>query len=204
MIKFNVAAFIGCNTSDWIKFISWNNQSLHCSRIMCWLQPQILRHFTALRPERKIWRFAQVFWVIRNPDSTTIFLGVPKYWKPSCIVFLFRGLGILYPLLCCMGDQKFWISCLVWESEILNPLLCCLRDQKCWMGVRNSESSPVLIGGSEILNPLLCCLRDQKFWIFCVNWGIKNPESSLVLFGGQKFWIFCVAWEAEILIPLLC
>ena len=51
-------------------------------------------------------------------------------------------------------DQKFWIlSCVVWGSEILNPLLCCL-------GIRNSESSPVLFGG-------------QKFWILSrVVWGV--------------------------------
>ena len=188
MIKFNVAACIGCNTSDWIKFISWNNQSLHYSRIMCWLQPQILRHFTALRPERKIWSFSQVVWVIRNSDSTTIFLGVPKYWKPSCIVFLFGGSDILYALLCCLGNQKFRIlSRVVW-------------------GIRNSECSPVLFRGSEIPNPLLCCLGDQKFWILsCVVWGIRNSESSPVLFGDQKFWILsCVVWGSEILNPLLC
>ena len=178
---------------------------------MCWLQPQILRHSTALRPERKIWSFSQVVWVIRNSDSTTIFLGVPKYWKPSGIVFLFRGSNsesspvlfggseILNPLLCCLGDQKFWIlSCIVW-------------------GIRNSESAPVLFGGSEILNPLLCCLGvrnsessplffgDQKFRILsCVNWGIRNSESR-VLFGGQKFWIpFCVVGGSEIQNPLPC
>ena len=188
MIKFNV----GCNTisSDWIKFISWYNQSLHCSRIVQ-NHVLILKHLTALRPEKKAWSFSQVVWVIRNSDSTTIFLGVLKYWKPSCIVFLFRGSEILYPLLCCLGDQKFWISCVVWESEILN-LLCCL-------GIRNSESSPVLFGGSETLNPLLCCLGDQKFWILsCVVWGseilnpllcflgIRNSESSPVLIGGSE------------------
>ena len=84
-------------------------------------------------------------------------------------------------------------------SEILN-LLCCL-------GIRNSESSPLLFGGSEILNPLLCCLGDQKFWLrlLCclggqklwllafVVWGIRNSESSPVLFGAS-----------EILNPLLC
>ena len=71
-----------------------------------------------------------------------ILLGVPKYWKPSCIVFLFRGSEILYPLLCCLENQKFLIlSCVVWGSEILNPLLC------SW-GMRNSESSSVLFGGS--------------------------------------------------------
>ena len=185
-----------CNASDWIKFILWNNQSLHYSRAMCWLQPQILRHFTALRPERKIWSFSQVVWVIRNSDSTTIFLGVLKYWKPSCIVFLFRESEILYPLLSCLGDLKFWISsvqfgdqkfwilsCVVWWSEILN-LLCCL-------GVRNSES-PVLIGG-------------QKFWILSrVVWGIRNSESP-VLFGGQKSWILStVLGESEIQNPLPC
>ena len=151
----------------------------------------ILRLFTALRPEKKAWSFSQVVWVIRNSDSTTIFLGVLKYWKPSGIVFLFRGSEILYPLLCCLGDQKFWISCVVWESEILNPVLYCLGDQKfwilscvvwgseilnpllCFLGVRNSESSPVLIGGSEILNPE-CCL------------GVRNSESPSVLLGDQK------------------
>ena len=131
----------------------WNNQSLHYSRAMCWLQLQILRHFTALRPERKIWSFSQVVWVIRNSDSTTIFLGIPKYWKPSCIVFLFGESEILnlLPFFVCLlvclfvcfffwgGGQKFWISSVVWGSEILNPLLC------SW-GIRNSESSPVLLG----------------------------------------------------------
>ena len=143
---------------------------------MCWLQPQILRHLTALRPERKIWSFSLVVWVIRNSDSTTIFLGVPKFWKSSCIVFLFRGLEILYPLFC------------FWESEILNPFLCCL-------GIRNSESSPVLFWGSEILTPLLCCLGDQKFWISCVVWGSEILNPLLCCFGGQKFWILsCVVW----------
>ena len=157
----------------------------------------ILKHLTALRPEKKAWSFSQVVWVIRNSDSTTIFLGVLKYWKPSCIVFLFRGSEILYPLLCCLGDQKFWISCVVWESEILN-LLCCL-------GIRNSESSPVLFGGSETLNPLLCCLGDQKFWILsCVVWGSEILNPLLCFLGDQKFWIPSVVWGSEILNPLLC
>ena len=152
---------------------------------MCWLQPQIWRHFTALWPERKIWSFSQVFWVIRNSDSTTIFLEVPKYWKHSCIVFLFGGSEILYPLRCCLGNQKFWIlSCVVWGSEILNPLLCCL-------GVRNSESSPVLFG-------------DQKFWISCVVWESEILNHLLCFLGDQQFWISCVVWGSEILNPLLC
>ena len=49
-----------------------------------------------------------------------------------------------------------------------------------FLGVRNSESSPVLFGGSEILD-LLCCF------------GVRNSESSPVLFGGS-----------EIVNPLLC
>ena len=201
MIKFNVAACIGCNTSDWIKFISWNNQSLRCSRIMFWLQPQILRHFTAVRPE-KYEVSLRLFGLSENSDSTAIFLGVPKYWKPSCIVFLFRGLEILFPFFCSLGNQKFWIlSCVVW-------------------GIRNSESFPVLfegseilnpllryLGGSEILNPLLCCLGDKKFWISCVVWGseilnpllcclgVRNSESSPLFLGDQKFRILsCVVW----------
>ena len=125
----------------------WNNQSLHYSRAMCWLQPQILRHFTALRPERKIWSFSQVVWVIRNSDSTTIFLGIPKYWKPSCIVFLFGESEILnlLPFFVCLLVCLF-VCFFFWGggSEILN-LKCCL-------GVRNSESSPLFLG-------------DQKFWI---------------------------------------
>ena len=95
---------------------------------------------------------------IRNSDSTTIFLGVPKYWKPSCIVFLFRGLEILYLSFVVWGirnSESFPV--LFGGSEILN-LLCCL-------GIRNSESSPVLFGGSEILN-LLCCFGGQKFVSF--------------------------------------
>ena len=140
----------------------------------------------------------QKFWFHNN-----ILRGSEIYWKSSCIVFLFRGSEILYPLLCCWGirnsesspvlfeGQKSWIlSCVVWGSEILNPLLCCLVDQKFWilscvvLGVRNSESSPVLFG-------------DQKFWILsCVvrgseilnpllcSWGMRNSESSPVLFGG--------------------
>ena len=186
MIKFNVAACIRCNTSDWIKFISWNNQSLHCSRIMCWLQPQSLRHISLLceTREKNMKFLSLIVWVIRNSESTTIFLGVPKYWKPSRIVFLFRGSEILYP------------SLLFGESEILNPLLCCLGDQKFWI--------PSCIGWeSEILNPLLCCSGNQKFWILsCVVWGIRNSESPL-LFWGQKSWILSsVLGESEIQNPL--
>ena len=144
MIKFNVTLH-ELDVTLAIEFILWNNQSLHCSRTMCWLQPQIWRHFTALRPERKIWSFSQVVWVIRNSASTTIFLGVPKYWKPSCIVFLFRGSEILYPLLCCLGNQKFWIL----------ALLCCLGNQKFWI-------FSCVVWGSEILNPLPCCLGDHQ------------------------------------------
>ena len=139
----------------------------------------ILRHFTALRPEKKTWSFSQVVWVIRNSDSTTIFLGVLKYWKPSCIVFLFRGSEILYPLLCCLGNQKFWIlSCVVWgirnsESPVLFGNQKFRISSRCCLGIRNSES-PVLFGGSEILNPQ-CCL------------GVRNSESPPVLLGNQKF-----------------
>ena len=104
---------------------------------------------------------------IRNSDSTTIFLRVPKYWKHSYIVFLFRGLEILSLSFVVWGvrnSESFPV--LFGGSEILN-LLCCL-------GIRNSESSPVLFGGSEILNPLLCCSGDQKFWISCVVFGVRN------------------------------
>ena len=148
MIKFNVTLH-ELDVTLAIEFILWNNQSLHCSRTMCWLQPQIWRHFTALRPERKIWSFSQVVWVIRNSASTTIFLGVPKYWKPSCIVFLFRGSEILYPLLCWLGNQKFWIlSCVVWGIiNFESPVL--FGNQKFWLLF-------CVVWWSEILNPLLC------------------------------------------------
>ena len=107
-----------------------------------------------------------------------ILRGSEIYWKPSCIAFFFRGSEILYPLLCCWGirnsesspvlfeGQKSWIlSCVVWGWEILNPLLCCLVDQKFWI-------LSCVVWGSEILNPLLC------------SWGMRNSESSPVLFGG--------------------
>ena len=175
MIKFNVAA---CIVEQSVLALLQNHLVTPTSDF---------KAFHCFETREKNMKFqSRVVWVIRNSDSIIISLGVPKYWKPSCIVFLFRGSEILYPLLCCLGNQKFWIlSCVVWRSEILNPLLCCLR-------VRNSESSPVLFGGSEILN-LLCCL------------GVRNSESSPVLFGGQKFWILsCVVWGSEILNPLLC
>ena len=158
---------------------------------MSWLQPQILRHFTALRPERKKWwSFSQVVWVIRNIEHLPV---------------LFVGSEILNPLYC-LGDQNFWI------------LSCVLGDQKFWItcivwGIRNSESSPVLFGGSEILN-LLCFLAirisesspvflgDQKLWISCVAWGIRNSESSPVLLGGSEtlnLWVFaCVPWRSKV------
>ena len=74
-------------------------------------------------------------------------------------------------------------------SEILNLLLCSLRV-------------------SEILNPFQCSLG-IKFWTLpCVLCGIRNSESSSVLFGraevlnpslcslrDQKLWILsCVVW----------
>ena len=115
-------------------------------------------------------------------------------------------------LLYCLGNQKFWmLFCVLGGSENLNPLLCYLGDQKFWissvvLGIRNSESSPVLLG-------------NQKFWISCVVWGIRNSESSPVFWGDQKLWILsCVVWGirnsesspvsyfggSEILNPLLC
>ena len=151
--------WFGCNTSDWIKFISRKNQSLQCSRLMFWLhEPQILRHFTTLRPARKIWSFSQIVWVIRNFDTTSIFLwlGVLKYWIPSCIV---------------CGIKNPESSALFGGSEIVNPLLMCyLEDQKLWI-------LSCVLGGSEILIPLLCCLGDQKFWMLscmcsCRGWDL--------------------------------
>ena len=108
---------------------------------------------------------------------------------------LFGGSEILN-ILCCFGDQKFWIlSCVIGGSEILN-LLCCLGDQKFWilscviLGDQKVWILSCVLGGSEVLNPLLCCFGDQKFWIVsCVIWGIRNSGSSPVLFGDQKFWI---------------
>ena len=151
---------------------------------MCWLQPQMLRHFTALRPERKVWSFSKVVWVIRNIEYLPV---------------LFGGLEILN-LPCCLGNQKFWIlssaqGCVIWAGYHKFWISwCCL-------GIRNSES-PFLFRVSEILN-LLCYLGYQKFWISCVVWGIRNSESP-VLFGDQKFWIFCVLGGSEILNLLCC
>ena len=142
-------------------FISWNNQSLHCSRIMCWLQPLIFRHFTALRPEKKKYEVSvRMFglteirfhnYIPRGSEILKNFLYcifVQGIRNSESSPVLFGGSEILNPLLCCLGDQKFWIlSCIVW-------------------GIRNSESSPVLFG------------------------GIRNSKSP-VLFRGQKFRILC-------------
>ena len=210
---------------------------------MCWLQPQILKHITALRPERKKIKFLsgclgdQKFWLhnytLRGSEMLKTFLHcIFLYGIRNSVSspLLFGESEILTPLLCCLGDQKFWISCVVWQSEVLNPLLCCLGDQKFWISW--------VVWQSEVLNPLLCCLGNQKFWIlFCVIWGIRNSESSVlfggpesspvlvggggqkfwilscvnwgisspVLFGGQKFWILSSVLEgSEILYPLPC
>ena len=158
---------------------------------MCWLQPQILKHITALRPERKKIKFLsgclgdQKFWLhnytLRGSEMLKTFLYcIFLYGIRNSVSspLLFGESEILTPLLCCLGDQKFWISCVVWQSEVLNPLLCCLGDQKFWISW--------VVWQSEVLNPLLCCLGNQKFWIlFCVIWGIRNSESS-VLFGGPE------------------
>ena len=185
---------------------------LRCSRIMGWLQPQILRHFTALRPERKLWSFSLVVCVNRNSDSTTIFLRVQKFWKSSCIVFLFKGIRkSVSPLLFLGIRNSGSFPVLFGGSEILN-ILCCLGDQKFWiscvvLGVKNSESSPVLFGGSKILN-LPCCLgvRNSEFppvlfggseilnLHYCL--GVRNSESSPLFLGDQKFWILSrIAWK---------
>ena len=125
---------------------------------------EILNPLLCCLEDQKFWILSCVVWGIRNSDSSPV---------------LFGGSEILTPLLCCLGDQKFWILfCVVWGS-------------------RNSESSPVLfrgqkfiilscvVWGSEILTPLLCCLGDQKFCrlLSCVVWGIRNSESSPLLFG---------------------
>ena len=149
---------------------------------MCWLQPQILKHITALRPERKKIKFLsgclgdQRFWLhnytLRGSEMLKTFLYcIFLYGIRNSVSspLLFGESEILTPLLCCLGDQKFSISCVVWQSEVLNPLLCCLGDQKFWISWA--------VWQSEVLNPLLCCLGNQKFWIlFCVIWGIRNSE----------------------------
>ena len=165
---------------------------------MCWLQPQILKHITALRPERKKIKFLsgclgdQKFWLhnytLRGSEMLKTFLYcIFLYGIRNSVSspLLFGESEILTPLLCCLGDQKFSISCVVWQSEVLNPLLCCLGDQKFWISWA--------VWQSEVLNPLLCCLGNQKFWIlFCVIWGIRNSESSVLLnpllcwLGGGK------------------
>ena len=100
----------------------------------------------------------QEFWF-----HNSIFLGVQKYWIPSCIVWEIRNSECSSVFL---GDQKFWIlSCVIW-------------------GIRNSES-PVLFWGSEILNPLLCYwgIRNSESSPV-LFWGIRSSKSSPVLFGG--------------------
>ena len=172
---------------------------------MSWLQPQILRHFTALRPERKKWwSFFQVVWVIRNIEHLPVIFGGSEILNPLYCL----GDQNFWILSCVLGDQKFWITCIVWgirNSE--SPEL--FGDQKFWIlpcvvwGVRNSKSSvffgdqnfwilSCVLGGSETLN-LLCCLGDQKFRILsCVLGGseILNPLLCCWGGGGQKFWIY--------------
>ena len=151
---------------------------------MCWLQPQILKHITALRPERKKIKFLsgclgdQKFWLhnytLRGSEMLKTFLYcIFLYGIRNSVSspLLFGESEILTPLLCCLGDQKFWISCVVWQSEVLNPLLCCLGNQKFWI-------------------------------LFCVIWGIRNSESS-VLFGGPESSPVLVGGGAKILNPLL-
>ena len=99
--------------------------------------------------------------------------GSPKYSVTRKNISRYYTLSPPIRYMYCLGDQKFWISCVVWGSEILYPLLWCVGDQKFWItcvvwGFRNSVSSPLVCGGTEILK-LLCCLKDQKFWIIsCV------------------------------------
>ena len=123
--------------------------------------------------------------------------GSPKYSVTRKNISRYYTLNPPVRYMYCLGHQKFWISCVVWGSEILYPLPWCVGDQKFWIscvvwGIRNSVSSPVVCGGSEILD-LLCCLGDQKFCILsCGVWGIRNSKTP-VLFEGS-----------EILNPLLC
>ena len=124
-------------------------------------------------------------------------LGYQKFCFHDCILggslisWVDGKSEILDPLLCYLGDHKFWLLSFVdWEGAGL----CCLGDQKFWLsscvvwGVRNFDSSPVLFGGSEILNPLLCCLGDQKFWILPLLFGGSEILTPLLCcLGGQKF-----------------
>ena len=145
---------------------------------MCWLQPQILKHITALRPERKKIKFLSGC------------LGDQKFWLHN---YTLRGSEMLKTFLYCIflyWDQKFWIlSCVVWgirNSE--SPVL--FGNQKFWIlscvvwGIRNSESPSVLFGGSEILN-LLCCLGVVNPLLCWLGGGGKNSESSPALIGGS-------------------
>ena len=184
---------------------------------MSWLQPQILRHFTALRPERKKWwSFFQVVWVIRNIEHLPVIFGGSEILNPLYCL----GDQNFWILSCVLGDQKFWITCIVWgirNSE--SPEL--FGDQKFWIlpcvvwGVRNSKSSvffgdqnfwilSCVLGGSETLN-LLCCLGDQKFRILsCVLGGseILNPLLCCGGGGGAEIlnlWVFaCVPWRSKV------
>ena len=105
--------------------------------------------------------------------------GSPKYSVTRKNISRHYTLNPPIRYMYCLGDRKFWISCVVWGSEILYPLPWCVGDQKFWIscvvwGIRNSVSSPVVCGGSEILK-LLCCLRDQKFWtLHCVYISVKT------------------------------
>ena len=139
---------------------------------------------TALSPERKIF-FSYVFGRSEIPIPLETMFFTDKKWG-----VLFSGRSeILNPLLCSLGDQKFWILFCVYVgdqkfsillcvtvSEILNHFVCHCR-------------------GSEMLNPFQCSLG-IKFWTLrCVLWGIRISESFDVFFGDQKFWILSfVVW----------
>ena len=64
------------------------------------------------------------------------------------------------------------------------------QSQVVWV-IRNSDSIIIFLGVPkyiENLPVLYFCLGDQKFCIpSFVVWGIRNSESSAVLFEGQKF-----------------
>ena len=104
--------------------------------------------------------FLYCLW-IKNLESSALFGG-----SEILNLLCFLGSEILNPLLCCLGDQKFWISYVVLGSEILNPLLCYLEDQKLWI------LSCVFVRDF---------LGNQKFWFHsCVVWEIRNFECSPV------------------------
>ena len=112
-----------------------------------------------------------------SESESPVLFGDQKFCILSCGVWgirnsespvLFGGSEILYPLLWCVGEQKFWNSCVVW-------------------GIRNSESSPVLFREQKFWT--LSCVISVKTISFTSSQFYTHFQGNFKICNVKKMFL---------------